>query len=430
MSNTPPRPAAGPGFKPRPSPNAPAQRPAHGPQARRPKPAPERRPDRQAAARRRSRAGASRRCRAARRARPAQGDQRRADARSDAHARPAASRASREDIDLAKAYAIRAQKEKDERIEAERPKQEEARLRREAQGQAGRAAQGQGAQRCRPPRSRATSSTAARSSASTSPPTQLKALNAGELGVVQKDGRYVLVDAAVLAQAEAIFAAGDRAEGRSERAGRGRSLRRSAIPGARRPGLVRHCDGRARRAVSQRRGHSRTVRELSIGVTRHRDLDPAQSPAPAHAACRCVRELRHSCARRHLRAGRRLGRFQARRASRARRSHLATQCARCTAAGSSRMRAGTRSQHDIAALLIRCGNRAAEARRSPIRRVAHARVRPRSLAARGLVVADHASAARVGRARGNRHGRHRASRATRGRRRARPTTCGRCGRRR
>ena len=39
---------------------------------------------------------------------------------------------SREEMDLAKAYAIRAQKEKDERIEAERLKQEEARLRREA----------------------------------------------------------------------------------------------------------------------------------------------------------------------------------------------------------------------------------------------------------------------------------------------------------
>ncbi|WP_313492990.1 DUF2058 family protein, partial [Stenotrophomonas sp.] len=39
---------------------------------------------------------------------------------------------SQEDIDLAKAYAIRAQKEKDERIQAEQAKQEEARLRREA----------------------------------------------------------------------------------------------------------------------------------------------------------------------------------------------------------------------------------------------------------------------------------------------------------
>ena len=34
---------------------------------------------------------------------------------------------------------------------------------------------------------------------------QLKALNAGELGVVQVNGRYVLLDAALLAQAEAIF---------------------------------------------------------------------------------------------------------------------------------------------------------------------------------------------------------------------------------
>jgi len=35
---------------------------------------------------------------------------------------------------------------------------------------------------------------------------QLKLLNAGELGVVQLDGRYLVVDAALLAQAEAIFA--------------------------------------------------------------------------------------------------------------------------------------------------------------------------------------------------------------------------------
>ena len=34
----------------------------------------------------------------------------------------------------------------------------------------------------------------------------MKALNAGELGVVQMNGRYLLVDAATLAEAEAIFA--------------------------------------------------------------------------------------------------------------------------------------------------------------------------------------------------------------------------------
>jgi uncharacterized protein YaiL (DUF2058 family) len=38
---------------------------------------------------------------------------------------------SREEIDLARAYAIRAQKEKDERIAAEKQRQEEARIRRE-----------------------------------------------------------------------------------------------------------------------------------------------------------------------------------------------------------------------------------------------------------------------------------------------------------
>ena len=111
---------------------------------------------------------------------------------------------TREDIDLAKAYAIRAQKEKDERIEAERLKQEEARQRREA---------------------RARLSEALKDKALNEPqaeiarhfpyggkikriyvtPAQLQALNAGELGVVQLDGRYVLVDAAMLAQAEAIF---------------------------------------------------------------------------------------------------------------------------------------------------------------------------------------------------------------------------------
>ena len=35
---------------------------------------------------------------------------------------------------------------------------------------------------------------------------QLRALNAGELGVLQQDGRYLLVTAALLAEAEAIFA--------------------------------------------------------------------------------------------------------------------------------------------------------------------------------------------------------------------------------
>ncbi|RPE81535.1 DUF2058 domain-containing protein [Vulcaniibacterium tengchongense] len=112
---------------------------------------------------------------------------------------------TREDIDLAKAYAIRAQKEKEERIAAEQARQEEARRRREA---------------------RAKLAELVRDKALNDPnaeiarhfpyggkikrvyvtEAQLKALNAGELGVLQLDGRYLLVTAELLAQAEAIFA--------------------------------------------------------------------------------------------------------------------------------------------------------------------------------------------------------------------------------
>ena len=112
---------------------------------------------------------------------------------------------SQEDIDLAKAYAIRAQKEKDERIEAERLKQEDARKRREAKAKlagliAGKGLNAADADHVRHfeyggkiKRIHVTAD-------------QLRALNAGELGVLQQDGRYLLVTAALLAEAEAIFA--------------------------------------------------------------------------------------------------------------------------------------------------------------------------------------------------------------------------------
>ena len=113
---------------------------------------------------------------------------------------------SREEMDLAKAYAIRAQKEKDERIEAERLKQEEARLRREAKAKVDELLKGKSL------------NDAAADIARHFPyggkikrihvnAEQLKALNAGELGVVQQNGRYVLVTSAVLAEAEALFPA-------------------------------------------------------------------------------------------------------------------------------------------------------------------------------------------------------------------------------
>ncbi|WP_146909324.1 DUF2058 domain-containing protein [Arenimonas daejeonensis] len=127
-----------------------------------------------------------------------------ADARRSGKPRPAKAR-SQEEIDLAKAYAIRAQKEKEERIEAERLRQEEARQRREAKARLAeflkdKSLNDPAAEIARHfpyggkiKRIHVTE-------------TQLKALNAGELGVVQLDGRYLLVAATLLAEVEAIFA--------------------------------------------------------------------------------------------------------------------------------------------------------------------------------------------------------------------------------
>ena len=118
--------------------------------------------------------------------------------------RPAKPR-SQEEMDLAKAYAIRAQREKEERIEAERIKQEEAKLRREAKAKVAELVKDQSlndkdAEIARHfpyggkiKRIHVTEA-------------QLKALNAGELGVLQLDGRYLLVTAALLDEAGAIFA--------------------------------------------------------------------------------------------------------------------------------------------------------------------------------------------------------------------------------
>lgn len=107
-------------------------------------------------------------------------------------------------MDLAKAYAIRAQKEKEERIEAERLKQEQGRLRREAKAAVevlikDKALNHPDADIARHfeyggkiKRVHVTAD-------------QLKALNAGELGVVQQNGRYLLVPSDLLAQAEGLF---------------------------------------------------------------------------------------------------------------------------------------------------------------------------------------------------------------------------------
>lgn len=123
--------------------------------------------------------------------------------RGPAPSKPAAG--TRAEFDLGKAYALRAQKEKDERIAAEAAKQEQARLRREARAKLtelleGKALNDPAAEHVRHfeyggkiKRVHVT-------------PEQLAALNRGELGVLQSEGRYLLVDAATLAAAEAIFA--------------------------------------------------------------------------------------------------------------------------------------------------------------------------------------------------------------------------------
>lgn len=112
---------------------------------------------------------------------------------------------SAEEMDLAKAYAIRAQREKEERIEAERLKQEEARVRREAKAKLEALLQGKSlnAEEADIARHFPYGGKIKRIYVTAE---QLTALNAGELGVVQLNGRYLLVTAEVLAQCEAVFA--------------------------------------------------------------------------------------------------------------------------------------------------------------------------------------------------------------------------------
>ena len=126
-----------------------------------------------------------------------------ANAANAGNAKPRPAR-SREEIDLAKAYALRAQKEKDDRIEAERLKQEEAKVRREAKAKLAELLKDK------------SQNDPAAEIARHFPyggkikrvyvnAEQLKALNSGDLGVAQMDGRYLLVPIALLLEAEAIF---------------------------------------------------------------------------------------------------------------------------------------------------------------------------------------------------------------------------------
>ncbi len=114
----------------------------------------------------------------------------------------------RGEIDLAKAYAIRAQREKDERIEAERRRQEEARQRKLAKAALATLLQAPGRVLNHPDADIARHfEYGGKIKRIYVTAEQLKALNAGELGVLQQNGRYVLVTAATLAEAEAVFSA-------------------------------------------------------------------------------------------------------------------------------------------------------------------------------------------------------------------------------
>ena len=109
-------------------------------------------------------------------------------------------------INLAKAYALRAEREKQERIEAELVKQANARQRRQAKARLGQLLQQKDLN--------AADADIARHFQYGGKikriyvtPAQLKALNAGDLGVVQHNGRFLLVESCVVAKVAQILPA-------------------------------------------------------------------------------------------------------------------------------------------------------------------------------------------------------------------------------
>jgi uncharacterized protein YaiL (DUF2058 family) len=121
-------------------------------------------------------------------------------ARSPA-ARPAGQ--SQQDIDLAKAYAIRAQTEARERKRIEQEAAEQARLRRERKLKIQQLLEGRTLNKAEAdqPRNFEYGGKIRRVHVD---PAQLAALNAGELGVVQQAGRYLLVSREIAEQVRAI----------------------------------------------------------------------------------------------------------------------------------------------------------------------------------------------------------------------------------
>ncbi|MDO5504736.1 MAG: DUF2058 family protein [Pseudoxanthomonas suwonensis] len=119
--------------------------------------------------------------------------------------KPTTRKAGSGEMDLAKAYAIRAQTEKNEREQQERERQEAVRLRREAQARLDAFLQGVTALNNEAAEIARHFEYGGKIKRIYVTAEQLKSLNAGELGVLQRRGRYLLVTAQVLAEAEAIF---------------------------------------------------------------------------------------------------------------------------------------------------------------------------------------------------------------------------------
>jgi len=112
---------------------------------------------------------------------------------------------SQEEIDLAKAYAIRAQTEANERKRAEQEAAEKARLRREQKQKIQQLLQGQVLNKADGEQVRHFEY-AGKIRRIHVDAEQLAALNAGQLGVVQQGGRYLLVSLAIAEQVRAIDA--------------------------------------------------------------------------------------------------------------------------------------------------------------------------------------------------------------------------------
>jgi len=118
--------------------------------------------------------------------------------------KPAGGR-SQEDIDLAKAYAIRAQTEANERKRAEQAAAEEARLRRERKAKIQQLLEGKALNKPEVDHVRHFEYGGKIRRVHVDAD-QLKAINAGELGVIQQQGRYLLVTRELAEQVKAIDA--------------------------------------------------------------------------------------------------------------------------------------------------------------------------------------------------------------------------------